>query len=90
MACGTPVVAYGAGGARETVIEGETGTFFAERSVASLIDAMERIEVLKIDPEAGRRRAREFSRPRFLARVREEIDTALKGSGVARGERTHR
>ena len=30
QACGTPVVAYGRGGARETVIDGKTGLFFYE------------------------------------------------------------
>ena len=86
MACGTPVVAYGVGGARETVVEGETGTFFDEPSVESLMDAMQRLEQLRLDPWAGRRRALEFSRERFRQRVREEVDTAL-GTGRRTGGR---
>jgi glycosyltransferase involved in cell wall biosynthesis len=84
MACGTPVIAYGAGGALETVIEGKTGTFFAEPTVASLMDAMRRSEASGWDPAAGRQRALEFGRPRFVARMREEIDAVLARQGVRR------
>jgi glycosyltransferase involved in cell wall biosynthesis len=85
MSCGTPVVAYGAGGALETVIEGETGTFFAERSVDALVEAMQRLESLRLDPAAGRRRGLEFARPRFRAQMEAEIDAVLAGRGAATG-----
>jgi glycosyltransferase involved in cell wall biosynthesis len=85
MACGTPVVAYGAGGALETVVEGETGTFFAEPSAGALADAIRRSEALRLDPQAGRRRALQFSRARFVARIRAEIDAALGRPSVAAG-----
>jgi len=42
QAAGCPVIAYKAGGALETVIEGTTGLFFEEQTPASLIDAVER------------------------------------------------
>ena len=41
MASGTPVIAYGAGGALETVVKGKTGSFFTEQTVASLKSALE-------------------------------------------------
>ena len=44
QACGTPVLAYGQGGSREIVRDGETGIFFAEQSVASIIEAVRRFE----------------------------------------------
>lgn len=44
MASGKPVIAYRKGGALETVIEGETGVFFDEPTVESLIAAVERFE----------------------------------------------
>jgi len=44
MASGRPVVAYGRGGARDTVIDGETGLLFDEQSVEGLIGAVERFE----------------------------------------------
>jgi glycosyltransferase involved in cell wall biosynthesis len=77
MACGTPVVAYGAGGALETVIEGETGTFFAQPDATSLAEAIRRCEAVRSDPLAGRRRALQFSRARFVSQIRAEIDAAF-------------
>ncbi|MGO4911504.1 glycosyltransferase family 4 protein [Leeuwenhoekiella sp. W20_SRS_FM14] len=44
QACGTPVIAYGKGGALETVIEGRTGIFFNEQSVKSLVEAIASFE----------------------------------------------
>ena len=44
QAAGCPVIAYGQGGALETVAEGMTGIFFREQSVESLVDALQRIE----------------------------------------------
>ena len=44
QACGTPVIAYGRGGARETVIENKTGVFFGEQNVESLISAVNNFE----------------------------------------------
>ena len=42
QAAGCPVITYKAGGALETVIDGVTGLFFEEQSVASLSDAIQR------------------------------------------------
>lgn len=50
QAVGTPVVAYGAGGALETVLDGETGVLFQEQTVESLVDAVERLARLDFDP----------------------------------------
>ena len=50
QACGTPVIAYGKGGALETVVENESGIFFTEQSVESIVNAVERfgkIETIK-------------------------------------------
>ncbi|HEY3475664.1 MAG TPA: glycosyltransferase [Anaerolineales bacterium] len=44
QAAGCPVIAYQAGGALETVIDGVTGLFFAEQSAASLSEAIRRFE----------------------------------------------
>ena len=44
MASGRPVIAYGRGGALETVLEGLTGQFFAEQTVASLNEAINSFE----------------------------------------------
>jgi len=42
MATGRPVIAYGAGGVPESVVDGVTGVLFAEQSAACLEDAVER------------------------------------------------
>ncbi|MBN1917993.1 MAG: glycosyltransferase [Verrucomicrobia bacterium] len=65
MACGRPVIAYGRGGALETVVPGETGLFFTEQTVDSLTGALECLGSAAFDPAACRRRAEAFSRERF-------------------------
>jgi len=69
MASGRPVIAYGRGGATETVVEGETGLFFREQSVDALNDAIERFELSEFDPFAMIERAREFDVSVFEARM---------------------
>ena len=59
-AAGRPVVAYGAGGATETVIEGLNGVLFREQTTDSLIDAMETLESESWDPAAIRRHAQHY------------------------------
>ncbi|MCB1084713.1 MAG: glycosyltransferase family 4 protein [Chlamydiia bacterium] len=63
---GTPVIAFGKGGALETVVEGETGLFFKEQTVSSLIDAIHRFEKKSFDPQAIRRHGETFSEERFM------------------------
>ena len=76
MAAGRPVIAFGAGGARETVVppgEGEppTGLFFEHQTVEALVDAIRRFEVSthQFEPKVLRRRAEAFDRPLFRERV---------------------
>lgn len=63
--CGAPVIAYGVGGAVETVRDGETGLFFTEQTPAALGSAMDRLETLRWDAAAIRRHALKFSEPNF-------------------------
>jgi glycosyltransferase involved in cell wall biosynthesis len=42
MLCGTPVIAYGRGGALETIKPGISGIFFDEQTVDSLVQAVAR------------------------------------------------
>lgn len=65
QACGTPVIAFGKGGALETVVDGVTGLFFAEQSVSSLVDAIDRFEQTRFDPEACRNNALGFAQTAF-------------------------
>lgn len=65
MASGTPVIAFGKGAVRETVIEGKTGLFFDEQTEESLIRAVHQFETLSLSPVACRQRAEFFSHEQF-------------------------
>ncbi|NEX45849.1 glycosyltransferase [Pseudotabrizicola algicola] len=80
MAAGRPVIAYGRGGALDSVLPGVTGELFAEQSVDSLIAAIARFEAglaQDIDPPALRRHAEGFSAVLFRARMQAAIDGAI-------------
>jgi glycosyltransferase involved in cell wall biosynthesis len=78
MACGTPVIAFGRGGAAESVVDGQTGLFFDEQTVASLTSAIERFLAMPaFDPGACVRRADEFSQERFRERFAAFLATSL-------------
>ena len=67
---GRPTIAYRAGGAAETVLDGSTGVFFEEQTVASLVDAVERFERQSMwEPAAIRQYAEGFSREVFHRRI---------------------
>ncbi|MCG8510780.1 MAG: glycosyltransferase family 4 protein, partial [Rhodospirillales bacterium] len=44
MACGTPVIAYGRGGALETVVPGRTGIFFHQQTSDAIYNAVRKFE----------------------------------------------
>lgn len=79
MACGTPVIAFRGGGVLETVLEGETGEFFTEPTVKSLLGAIEIFEQKKYSPEACRMQAETFSPLRFEEGLRRAIDAVMHG-----------
>ena len=76
QAAGVPVIAYGVGGAVETVIDGETGVLFDERSETALAAAIERFETLQLDESAVRDNARRFGRERFREEMAAVIERA--------------
>jgi glycosyltransferase involved in cell wall biosynthesis len=71
MACGTPVIAYGAGGVLETVEEGKTGLFFPEQTTESLAQAILQFEKTSsaFTRQACRERALFFSKSRFQKEI---------------------
>lgn len=79
MASGRPVIAYGRGGALETVIDGHTGYLFEEQTADALMAAVERMEATYADfePQALRAFAQGFDRSVFRARLRTFFDQAL-------------
>ncbi len=73
MASGTPVIAFGKGGALETVVEGKTGIFFKEPTPESLMKTLEHFEQEKFDPMECGKQAEKFSQSRFEDGLRESI-----------------
>ncbi len=69
QACGVPVIAYGRGGATETVSPGETGLLFPELKVSSLLEALDKFHGLTLNRENMRANALKFSRESFKQKV---------------------
>jgi glycosyltransferase involved in cell wall biosynthesis len=72
QAAGRPVVAYGRGGALETVVDGATGVLFEEQSVDALAEAIERVGATRFDPAVCRANAERFDAAvfrRHIARI---------------------
>jgi len=76
QAAGVPVIAYGIGGAQESVLDGQTGVLFAEQTAEGLAAAIERFEGLDLDARQIRENARQFGRERFHAEMADVIDRA--------------
>ncbi len=69
-AAGRPTIAYAAGGALETVVDGLTGVFFQEQEPESLADAIVRFEGQTWSQSVLRAHSEQFSVPVFQARMR--------------------
>lgn len=75
QACGTPVVAFGKGGALETVVEGETGFFFEAQTPESLIRAIKYFETQpRLDANKIRQNALRFSKDRFKKELQDFVN----------------
>jgi glycosyltransferase involved in cell wall biosynthesis len=93
QACGTPVIAFGRGGALETVVPldteeqaasikdapAPTGVFFHEQTAEALIDAVGLFEgnADRFDYFAIRRHAERFGRERFRKEYRDFVDAKM-------------
>lgn len=80
QACGTPLIAFGRGGARDIVRTPETGAeptgmLFAEQSVEAIVGAVERFEreAARFNPHACRANAERFSIARFRQGLRDAV-----------------
>lgn len=78
QASGRPVIAYGKGGALETVIDGETGIFFEQQTVASLKDAILKFEMVEWNKENIREHALKFDEEIFKAKIKAYIEEKSK------------
>ena len=70
QAAGRPVVAFGAGGSLETVVQDVTGVLFAEQSVDALAEALRGFNPVTYDPAACRLQAGRFDESMFKRRLR--------------------
>ncbi|MBO4319190.1 MAG: glycosyltransferase [Treponema sp.] len=81
QACGRPVIAYGKGGALETVIQGRTGLFFKDQTEESLVEAIREFEMLEkkgtFDSKYISRHASEFSAERFRKQLEKAVSKAV-------------
>lgn len=79
MACGTPVIAFGTGGAAETVIDGVTGILFPEQTVDSIVEAVKRFDVIShsMNYKEIRYHSEKFSRQTFEQNIKRYVDDKL-------------
>jgi glycosyltransferase involved in cell wall biosynthesis len=78
QACGTPVIAYGAGGALETVLEGQTGMFFKEQTAESLIKTLAAFDLNKFDANTIRLHALKYDKKIFQQRMKEFVESKVE------------
>ncbi|WP_175900543.1 glycosyltransferase family 4 protein [Burkholderia vietnamiensis] len=91
QACGTPVIAYGKGGALETVLEPTshahpTGLFFDEQTPHAIVAAVDEFERApqRFAPRACRANAERFSADTFRQSFLDYVEAALPGSTAQR------
>ncbi len=82
MATGAPVIAYGKGGATETVVDGQTGLFFYEQTTEALCEALLRFESFRssFDAQRIREHAITFDEARFCHEMQAAIDAAQEAA----------
>ena len=76
QACGTPVICFGRGGARETVLDGKSGLYFMEQNTKELLAAVAKFEQNydKFEPVKIRENSLKFSRARFEAEIKSYVE----------------
>lgn len=91
QACGCPVIAYGRGGATETIkplgsSPEPTGVFFHEQTLDALVDAIERFErhADGFDPKDARRQALQFRRERYESELFAYLEQVRQGGQPVR------
>lgn len=76
QACGTPVLAFGKGGAQETVIDGVTGLFFQKQTTDSILKCVQRFERMQdvFDSYLIRNNAERFSKEIFKSKMKSYVE----------------
>lgn len=84
QACGRPVVAYGRGGALDSVQDGVTGILFPQQTAESLMRAIERAERTEWDSRQIVAWAARFSTRRFQERMRGLVEAQVTRKTIGR------
>ncbi|MCR8635968.1 glycosyltransferase [Paenibacillus radicis (ex Xue et al. 2023)] len=74
---GRPVIAYGKGGALETVVENVTGVFFRESTHEAIIEAVKKFDTINFDSQIIREHANRFNETRFKQEMLDFINAAI-------------
>jgi len=80
QAAGRPVIAYGAGGALSSVVEGVTGLFFRQQTVESLVEVLASFDERQFNSHVIHNHALEFDIPCFHRRILQFVETKLNCS----------
>jgi glycosyltransferase involved in cell wall biosynthesis len=83
QACGRPVVALARGGARETILDGETGVLVEEPGSDAFAAGIRSALARRFDPAAIRRHAEGFGRARFGDAIEAIVGETRAGAGRA-------
>lgn len=84
QACGIPVIAYGRGGATETVIPGKTGLFFQALQVECLLEALDKFQGIEFNKTNIRANAMNFSRQNFKEKLSSFVEKKWSESRVTK------
>ena len=88
QASGRPVIAYAAGGALDTVVEGETGLFFSEQRVEAVCETIERFAAMAFHAERITAHAAAFDTSVFKKKMTTLIDSAASRPRLPKGSRS--
>ena len=72
LAAGSPVVAYGKGGALD-IVDDESGVLFASQTVDDVVNAIQTLEAKEFLPGTLRRKARRFEKSLFISKIRKIV-----------------
>lgn len=78
MSSGRPVIAFAAGGATETVIDGVTGKFFYDQNWQGIVDAIVKFKPEEFNPLRIQQYARQFDIEIFKKRIKEFVESAFE------------
>ena len=77
QACGKPVIAFGEGGALETVVEGKTGLFFEKQTEESLTQVLKEFDTIKFRAGDCIKNAEKFSKSFFIKELERLVGPSI-------------